>query len=110
MFMFAATGFSACGFHQGYIGHQIQTNVELSEANFEYVKAVEGSASATYVFGIGGLGKKTLIGNAKAEMMKKAGLEGSQAVINVSTDLKVSNYVVFVQYKATVSGDVVQFK
>ena len=61
-----------------------QTNVVLSQKNFHVVKNVEATASATYVFGIGGLSKKALYNNAVAELTKKADLKGSQALVNVT--------------------------
>lgn len=62
-----------------------QTNVVLAEKNFHVVKTVEANVSATYVLGIGGLSKKALRDNAVAELTEKAGLTGSQALVNVTT-------------------------
>ena len=86
-----------------------QTNVVLSQKNFHVVKNVEATASATYVFGIGGLSKKALYNNAVAELTKKADLKGSQALVNVT--VKNSGKVILffgkVIYRA--EGTVIEF-
>lgn len=110
LFLFGSLLFmSGCGIHSGYVGHQIETQVVLQRNNFRIVKNVEGSASATYILGIGGLAKKTLAGNAMAKLREAAGLTGSQALVNVTTNTKVANFGVFVRITVTVTGDVVEF-
>ena len=86
-----------------------QTNVVLSQKNFHVVKTVEAEASATYVFGIGGLSKKALYTNAVAELTKKANLTGSQALVNVT--VKNSGKMIFFYNKITchAEGTVVEF-
>lgn len=84
--------------------------VELKQNNFHVVKHVSSSAATTYVLGIGGLSKKALKQNAVADMISKANLEGSQAVINITT--KVSRKVItplFVKEIVTAYGTVVEF-
>ena len=74
------------------------------------MKHVSSSAATTYVLGIGGLSKKALKQNAVADMISKANLEGSQAVINITT--KVSRKVItplFVKEIVTAYGTVVEF-
>lgn len=103
---------SSCGVHNGltYNSNGHNTEVQLSKNNFKVVKSIQGKATATYILGIGGLNKKALIANARAEMLKDAGLEGSsKAVINETVELQVSNYVLYVQYNVTVSAHVVEF-
>lgn len=86
-----------------------QTNVVLSQKNFHVVKNVEATASATYVFGIGGLSKKALYNNAVAELTKKAELKGSQALVNVT--VKTSGKLILFFGKVTyhAEGTVVEF-
>lgn len=71
---------SGCGIYQRLTmnSNLNQTNVVLSQINFHVVKA---EVSATYIFGIGGLSKQALRENAVAELTKKAGLTGSQALV-----------------------------
>ena len=84
--------------------------VELKQNNFHVVKHVSSSASATYVFGIGGLSKKALKQNAVADMISKANLEGSQVVINVTTKVSRKIYTpIFVKEIVTAYGTVVEF-
>lgn len=86
-----------------------QTEVVLSQKNFHVVKNVEANTSATYVFGIGGLGKKALKDNAVAELTKKANLTGSQALVNVT--VKSSSKFIFFYTKVTAhaEGTVIEF-
>lgn len=86
-----------------------QTNVVLSQKNFHVVKTVKAEASATYIFGIGGLSKKALYTNAVAELTKKANLNGSQALVNVT--VKNSGKVILFFNKLTyhAEGTVVEF-
>ncbi len=86
-------------------------SVDLSQNNFRVVKYVEASASCTYVFGIGGLSQKALRQNAVADMMLKANLKGSQAVINIVT--KVSRKIItpfYIKTTMRVQGTVVEFE
>lgn len=66
----------------------MQTNVELSKNNFQVIGTAQGSATVIRVFGIGGLSLKAIRANAYAEMVKNANLSGSQALINVNTEVK----------------------
>jgi hypothetical protein len=101
-----ATGCSTTG---GYLGHSIQTEVQLGQANFDVVKSVTGEAQADYYFGIGP-SQQDLFAQAKRAMIAKASLKGSQALVNVTTDIKVSGFLIWCQKKAYVSAEVVQFK
>ena len=86
-----------------------QTNVVLSQKNFHVVKTVQAESSATYVFGIGGLSKKSLYNNVVAELTKKANLTGSQALVNVT--VKNSGKVILCFGKVTyhAEGTVIEF-
>ena len=78
--------FVSCGVSQNltFNTNVNQTNVVLSQKNFHVVKTVEAEVSAKYIFGIGGLSKAALQNNAVAELTKKANLQGSQALVNVT--------------------------
>lgn len=77
---------SGCGLNANLAtNHNLnQTNVVLGQKNFHVVKNVEAEVSSTYIFGIGGISKKSLHDNAIAELTKKADLTGSQALVNVT--------------------------
>ena len=86
-----------------------QTNVTLTQKNFHIVKTVESKVSATYIFGIGGLGKRALQNNAVAELTQKANLTGSQALVNVTLKYAVKSFVVFNQVTYYAEGTVIEF-
>ena len=99
--------FTSCAMHQGLM----QNSASLSSANFSYVKQqIQGKASATYIFGIGGLGKRTLVDNAKQKMIKSNPLNSNQALANLTVNFKTSFYFLFMNVGCTVTADVVQFK
>jgi len=107
--MCVVTLLTGCSMTGGYIGHYISTDVQLNQANFTVVKSVTGEATANYFLGIGP-SKQDLIGQAKRDMINNAQLKGSQALINVTTDAKLTGVVLFWrQQKVTVSAEVVQF-
>lgn len=86
-----------------------QTEVVLSQKNFHVVKNVEANTSATYVFGIGGLGKKALKENAVAELTKKANLTGSQALVNVTVKYSAKMILCYSKITVYAEGTVVEF-
>jgi hypothetical protein len=104
---------SSCGTNltQFYNSTNQMTQVELSENNFTVVERVTGEADNIYIFGIGGLFNKDLLGQAKNNMMEKAGLVGtSRAIVNISYDRHVLGVAPFYyEVKVTASGYVVEF-
>lgn len=100
---------TGCSMTRGYIGHSMQTEVQLSEANFDVVRSVTGQAQADYFFGIGP-SEQDLLGQAKRDMVTKADLKGSEALINVTTDIKNSWFLFWRGRTAYVSAEVVRFK
>lgn len=93
-----------------YANNPVETKVILSESNYHIVKEVSGEWSATYIFGIGGLSKKSLETNAVSEMYKNAGLTGNQQIVNVTTTLSVENWVVYSKHRAIAHGYVIEFE
>lgn len=90
--------------------NQNSTKVELSQNNFKVVGNAYGSYSATYIFGIGGLSKKTARTNAVANMYENAGLERAQAVINITTSERLTTYFGIInKVEYTASGTVIEF-
>ena len=83
----------------------VNTIVDLSNANYEILRIVEGSSEQVYVFGIGGLSKASLRDNAKADMYRKANLQSGEAIIYPSTTLSVVSYLgVVTKVRATSTG------
>lgn len=82
--MLILTGYSTSG---GYIGHAIQTQVQLNQANFDIIKSVKGVATASYLLEIGS-SMQNITAQARKNMIKKADLNSSQALINITTDAR----------------------
>ncbi len=89
--------------------NQLQTQVVLNQKNYKVVKSVNGESKQCYVFGIGGLGVKSMKESAMSEMLKKADLKGSQAIINANVQFKTTNYVFWAKKKAIANGTVIEF-
>lgn len=90
--------------------NQSITNVELSEKNFTVVKTVSAEASAQYILGFGGLKKRALVELAKKDLVAQAEMEGkSRALINLTVEEYVQNYVVLIRHKVVVTAQVVEF-
>jgi len=82
----------------------------LSKKNFKVIESVQGESEAIYIFGIGGLSKKAMIAEAKANMLTNANIVGSsKAIINETVEIIHSLFPFFRKYKVTVSGHVVEF-
>ncbi|RCW91326.1 hypothetical protein DFQ08_103154 [Winogradskyella arenosi] len=108
----ASTLFTSCAAHYGLPQNYNQntTEVVLTKNNFKVVKIVKGEASATYIFGIGGLSKNGLVAEAKAKMLQSAGMEGaSRTVVNEIVEVKSSGFLFVNKYKVIVSGQIIEF-
>lgn len=105
--------FTSCAtFNPNVSGQQSSvTKVNLSSANFRKVGFVQGSSSATYILGIGGLTKKGLVASSKAKMYENTELKGAQCVINEHTEWKASNINPYMwgTVSVTTSGTVIEF-
>ena len=93
-----------------YQNEPVETKVLLSEANYKIVGQAEGEWSATYVFGIGGLSKKSLTNNAISEMYKNANLTGNQQIINITTTTSSEQWVVYTKKRAIARGYIIEFE
>lgn len=103
---------ASCAGHHGLTSNvnSHSTEVVLSKKNFKVVKSVSGEANVTYILGIGGLSKKALIAEARAQMLKQADLEGrAKAIINETVDVKVSGFPFVGKKLVTVSAQVIEF-
>ncbi len=105
---------NSCGFFsKGNLSlntHSMEAHINLSKKNFKVVDYVTGEAKTTYIIGIGGLTKRSMIEKARSEMYKNANLVGSSKVIlNENIDFYVEHYPLVRVVKITVSGYVYEF-
>ena len=110
--VFAVTCFTGCGFNVYPASNQnvSKTEVVLQNKNFRVLGEASGTASATYIIGIGGLSQKAIRDNAVADMYKKARLAGAQTIVNINVHQHVGGVPPFyckVQYVAT--GQIIEF-
>jgi hypothetical protein len=106
--LFAVLLTSCSALHQGYMAN----SASLSSANFSYVRNnIKGESTATYILGIGGLAKETLVNDAKQRMLTDNPLKNNQALANLTVNFKTSAYFIFyTTCTCTVTADVVEFK
>ena len=113
--LFAATtfSFSSCGTSSNLIfnQNQNQTSVVLSQDNFKVVGTAKGQVKSTYIFGLGGLSKKSLRENAMGAMIKSADLkDGAKAIINANvTEKNVFVLPFFYKRIMTAEGQIIEF-
>ena len=106
----AAVLMVSCGTNKyPFVNAPIETRVNLSQNNYRIVKMVTGQASAKYVFGIGGLSKKALTGNAIADMYKNANLTGNQQIIDITTSYSKRIILIYSDHICTAQGYVIEF-
>lgn len=101
---------SSCGVSAAFSNNVNETKVVLSENNFKVVGQAYGEATATYIFGIGGLSEKALYSNAIDEMTRNANLTGSQTLVNITTSVAVKHILVYSQVTCTATATVIEFK
>ena len=89
---------------------EVNTVVDLSNAEYEILGTVVGSSKQTYIFGIGGLSKKSLVENAKSNMYKNANLQANEAIIYPITSTKVQNYLLVNIVETTATGYKIKIK
>lgn len=105
--------FTSCGFHDGlsYNVNQSQTSIVLSQKNYKVIEKVTGTASARYIFGIGGLRAKALVDKARNNMvMKNKLVGGARAFIYPTVEIHSTWCVPFFGKKTvTYSGYLIEF-
>jgi hypothetical protein len=102
-----------CAVHKGYVAN----SVGLDSANFRYVKqGALGSATNVYVLGFGGLGRTSLVHDAKANLLQNIHREhkpmtANQALANITVNHKTSILFgpIFFMHTCTVTADIVEF-
>jgi hypothetical protein len=94
--------------HQG----SMSGSASLSSPNFLYTSQnLTGEAKATYVLGIGGVSRQSLVAEAKRAMLINNPLRNNQALTNLAVSYKTTGYIGFIvaTVKCTVTADVVEF-
>lgn len=95
-------------FHEGTMSN----SGYLSSNNFRYVKTgISGMSQATYVLGIGGMRRYSLVAEAKQNMLIYYPLSDNQAIVNSTVSYKHSYFLgnLVVTVKCVVSADIVEF-
>ncbi|WP_179020618.1 DUF6567 family protein [Winogradskyella forsetii] len=111
--LFLLTILSSCGYNHMHVLNQNHNNtqVELSQNNFEVLGQVKGSAEVNYVLIFGGRKKQELYNAAYSEMLEKADIVGNAKVLtNIITEQHIGGYPPFFYTRTlTVKANVVQF-
>jgi len=105
-------GLISCGISQTATRNvtNINTNVDLSRKNFVVLGNVSGSTNNWFLFGLGGLISRNLLGEAYREMERNAELKGtSRVIINVTYDVHYTWVLIYSQYKIKATGTVIEF-
>ena len=99
---------SCSAYHGGYLTN----SASLSSGNFSYVKMnVKGTSTTTYVIGVGGIAKETLVNNAKQDLLTSNPLQNNQDLVNLTVNFKTSYYLgIVITVKCLVAADIVEFK
>ncbi len=103
---------SSCGIMNDATSNQnlVQTNVILNQKNYKVISNVKGESKQCYVFGIGGLSKKSLRESAMSDMFQNADLkEGARAIINTNVQYKYQFYILWFKCKAIATGTIIEF-
>lgn len=103
---------TSCGVSTAFVANHNQnsTQVHLADNNYQVIDKVRGSSEVTYVLVFGGMNKKRLYENAYADMVNKAELSGSRALINTLTEEHVGGFPPFYYTRTiTVSAHVIEF-
>ena len=103
---------NSCGVNQAFVmnHNSNSTQVHLASKNYNVLEQISGTADVSYVLVFGGVNRKQLYQNAYSEMISKANLSGSKALVNLITEQHLGGIPPF-YYKRTitVSAHVVEF-
>lgn len=102
---------SSCGLSRSATSNAnlTQTQVQLTKKNFRVVRNVSGESTQNYVFGIGGMSRKSMDETAISDMYRNANLKGSQVIINTNVSHKSKMILIYNQVKAIATGTVIEF-
>ncbi len=99
--------FQSCtAVHSGYMTN----SAALSSNNFHYVKYdAQGTATVTYIFGIGGNLKMALVNEAKKNLLENNPLSPNQTLVNTTVNWKTTIIWFHTTTRCTVTADIVEF-
>jgi len=103
---------TSCGVSSALVLNQNQntTHVHLGSNNYKVAGSATGFSEVEYIMLIGGLSKNQLYQNAYSDMVSKANLEGSRALVNIITEEHVGGVPPFyIKRRITVSANIVEF-
>ena len=101
---------SSCAFKSTFSNNITETKVVLSENNFKVVGQAYGESSSTYIFGFGGISRKSLRNNAISAMSKNANLTGAQTLTNTTVHFNVAMWTPFyIKTTCTATANIVEF-
>lgn len=103
---------NSCGINQAIVlnHNSNSTQVHLANNNYKVLEQVSGSADVSYVLAFGGVDRKKLYQNAYSELINKANLSGSMALVNLVTEQHVGGVPPFYYTRTiTVSAHVIEF-
>ena len=104
--------FSSCSIHNGLTKNlnNYTTEVVLAKNNFKVIDTTWGEAQAMYICGIGGLSRRALVAEARADMLLNAKILGSsRAVINETVEIRHTFFPFVRLFTVTVSGHIIEF-
>ncbi len=113
LFFIVITSLSSCVGISKFAYHAIDTNLNNSDYESLVRRTVTGEASATYVFGIGGMSKdaQQLYDSSYQDMVLHANLGRGQMIVNIIAESKLRNWFgVVVQHTVYTTGTVVDIK
>ena len=113
LFFIIITSLSSCVGISKFAYHAIDTNLNNSDYESQVRRAVTGEASATYVFGIGGMSKNAqqLYDTSYRDMILRANLKKGQMIVNIIAESKLRNWLgIVVQHTVYTTGTVVDIK
>lgn len=110
-FVLAILLLTGCAYNRApFQDYPVQTEVQLNQANFRVVGTVFGYSRQVYIFGVGGVSKKSLTQNAIMDMYENAHLKGSQAIVNVTTAFTTSSALgIYSSQRAVSRGTIIEF-
>lgn len=98
---------TSCGFSR-FVA--VTDGASLTQSNFKYVSTVTGRTTATLVFGIGGLSRKSSAENAVRNMFVNASLQPNQTITNIAVSQTNKIILGIICIRTTIAtGQVVEF-
>jgi hypothetical protein len=100
--------FSGCAVHKRYM----ISSTSVNSNNYSYIKNdVKCTAKATSIFGIGSHSRRSLVNDAKKQLLESTPLKANQTLANLSVNWKMLYALPFViTNRCTITADIVELK